>query len=216
MHRLCIALGGDLSESSRLFSVSATKVRFRSIFCLILHHHESINYFPCIHTRIVFLFVKNDLGEHYWNFSGSWEYPVIYFCISHEKETFKIPHGLNIVFLITAVVLSLSFFILSGVLSTHKLHSQGKSITARQSVCLLSEPIYLFRLHFILVIPVKTPVRRIKFRLSLLILPYIHRIQGRYKTQNADSIMFYHVTWKETNNYGRNKLRKTTWKLKRK
>lgn len=106
MHRLCIALGGDLSESSRLFSVTATKDRFGSIFCLILHHHESINYFPCIHTRIAFLFVKNDLGEHYWNFSGSWEYPVIYLCRSHEKETFKISHGLNIVFFITAVVLS--------------------------------------------------------------------------------------------------------------
>lgn len=139
MHRLCIALEGDLSESSRLFSVSATKDRFESIFCLILHHHESINYFPCIHTRIVFLFVKNDLGEHYWNFSGSWEYPVIYFCIIHEKETFKIPHVLNIVFLLLLLFsLFLSLF-LSGVLSTHKLHAQCKGIAARQSACLHSE-----------------------------------------------------------------------------
>ena len=27
--------------------------------------------------------------------------------------------------------------------------------------------------------------------------------------------MIYHVTWKDRKNYGRNKLRKTTWKLKR-
>ena len=175
MHRLCIALEGDLSESSRLFSVSVTKDRFGSIFCLILHHHESINYFPCIHTRIVFLFVKKDLGEHYWNFPGSWEYLVIYSCISHEKGKFKTAHGLNTAILTSAVVLSSFLHYCQAFLALTNYSHKVKALPPAYPHIYCLNLRNQLTLYLIFVVSVKNSVRRFWF-LSLSILSYIHWI----------------------------------------